>query len=144
MFVYFNEAFVFCGFDLGFIILLLLFLLGPFRFIFKSSLLASLLDLSCFVQDLLHSVFFGFEIILTLCRYFLLSQHLVVLKTLSKLCDRHLIKEAIASGLGRVKSLGANDGHTFKFTYLSDEFFLLSLFVLITNTFFDSRNLMYF
>ena len=131
MFVYFNEAFVFGGFDLGFIILLLLFLLGPFRFVFKSSLLTSLLDLGCFVQDLLHAVFFGFEIILTLCRYFLLSQHLVVLKTLSKLCDRHLIKEAIAGSLSRIESLGADDGHTFKFTYLSDEFFLLFLFDLV-------------
>ena len=131
MFVYFNEAFVFGGFDLGFIILLLLFLLGPLRFVFKSSLLASLLDLGCFVQDLLHAVFFGFEIILTLCRYFLLSQHLVVLKTLSKLCDRHLIKEAIPSGLSRIESLGADDGHAFKFTYLSDEFFLLFLFDLV-------------
>ena len=127
MFVYFNEAFVFGGFDLGFIILLLLFLLGSFRFVIKSSLLASLLDLGCFVQDLLHAVFFGFEIILTLCRYFLLSQHLVVLKTLSKLCDRHLIKEAIAGSLSRIESLGADDGHAFKFTYLSDEFFLLFL-----------------
>jgi hypothetical protein len=61
----------------------------------------------------------------------LLSQHLIILKTFSKLSDGHLIQETVPCRFRRVKPLSADNGNTFKFSYLSDKILFLFLFDLI-------------
>ena len=89
------------------------------------------MNLGCLIHDLFDAILLCLKVVFSLGRYFLLSQHLIILKTLSKLSDRHLIQETVPGSFRRVKSLSADNRNTFKFSYLSDKFLLLFLFDLI-------------
>lgn len=91
LFVYFNKTLVLSCLDLSLVVLLLFLLLSPLGFILESSKLTSLMNFSSLIHDLFDAILLCFKVVFSLGSYLLLSQHLVIFKTLSELSDGHFI-----------------------------------------------------
>ncbi len=125
------QALVASRLYLRFVLLLLKLLLVALLLILLPAHLPRLLDLGRLIHQLFRLLLLAHQIVFPLSGYLLLPKHLVILKPLPQLGDRHLVEEPVSARLCRVEPLRPDDRYPLKLSDLPNELLASALLDLL-------------